>query len=133
MKMQLPDKLESGRMKAGYLGTTSADGPYGAFKVFGPCGCLLTIVASAGDGDPIAEGWEHVSISTPRRTPNWQEMCFVKSLFWDDEETVIQYHPPASSYVNNHPHCLHLWRPPFDVPLPPSILVGFKELGTLKP
>jgi hypothetical protein len=59
-------------------------------------------------------------------------MCFVKSLFWDDEETVIQFHPAVSAYVNNHSHCLHLWKPPFDMPLPPSILVGIKALGTLK-
>lgn len=48
-------------------------------------------------------GWEHVSITMHRkfklgiisldRTPTWQEMCFVKNLLWDENDTVIQYHP----------------------------------------
>ena len=50
----------------------------------------------------------------------------MKDLFFDDEETVIQYHPKKSQYVNQHPYCLHLWRPfNADVPLPPKELVGF--------
>lgn len=56
-----------------------------------------------------------------------------KDIFWGPEETVIQYHPPKSEYVNNHPSVLHLWRPTgVDLPLPPSILTGIKSLGTLK-
>jgi hypothetical protein len=40
---------------------------------------------------------------------------------------VIQYHPPESEYVNNHPNCLHLWRPTgCALPMPPSIMVGVK-------
>lgn len=36
-----------------------------------------------------------------------------------------QYHPPKSAYVNNHPNCLHLWRPiGIEMPRPPSIMVG---------
>lgn len=65
---------------------------------------VLQVVASDGGG------WEHVSVSLKNRTPNWKEMCFIKDLFWDDEETVIQFHPPKSEYVNQHPNCLHLWR-----------------------
>ncbi len=131
MRSILPERLEAGRITTG-LGASRRDfGPYGAFKVYGPCGADLMIVASGADY-PDAHGWEHVSISTPRRPPNWQEMCFVKDLFWSDEECVIQFHPPKSEYVNNHPHCLHLWRninQPF--PLPPSILVGLKDRGLL--
>ena len=58
-------------------------------------------------------GWEHVSVSIPaeRRTPTWEEMCYIKSLFWEAEDTVIQIHPPHSQYVDLHPYCLHLWRP----------------------
>lgn len=88
----------------------------------------------AVDGEDT--GWEHVSVTVERRkavqTPTWTEMHFVKTLFWEDEEAVIQLHPPASQYVNNHAHCLHLWKcvaQPF--PTPPGILVGYKELGTL--
>jgi hypothetical protein len=73
-------------------------------------------------------GWEHVSVSKKTYTPTWDEMCYVKSLFWDEEDTVIQYHPAKSQYVNNHPYCLHLWRPTKErVPVPDPILVGIKN------
>ena len=56
-------------------------------------------------------------------------MCFVKNLFWGEDETVVQFHPPKSEYVNNHPYCLHLWRNTrTGYKLPPSILVGIKGL-----
>lgn len=84
-------------------------------------GVVLSAMSSDG------AGWEHVSVSTPFRTPSWAEMCYVKSLFWDDEDCVVQYHPPKSVYVNNHEHCLHLWRPiGKDIPIPESILVGIR-------
>jgi hypothetical protein len=71
--------------------------------------------------------WEHVSVSGNRRVPNWQEMCFVKDLFWAEEECVMQLHPPKSEYVNCHPFCLHLWRSlEQPIPTPNSILVGLK-------
>lgn len=124
MKVVMPEKLESGRVREGYFGTSRVDGPYGAFFVQGPCGENLKIIASGGD----ETGWEHVSVSTERRTPNWREMCFVKGLFWDPEECVMQLHPPQSTYINNHPYCLHMWRPTNQaIPLPPPILVGIKD------
>lgn len=51
------------------------------------------IVASWGGG------WEHVSVSLPRRCPTWDEMCLIKDIFWDEEECVVQFHPPRSQYV----------------------------------
>jgi hypothetical protein len=133
MRKVLPEKLESGRIRSGPTASDPSWGAYGQFFVQGPCGEQLCIVASGADADDVmSEGWEHVSISTRRRPPNWQEMCFVKDLFWDENECVIQFHPPRSEYVNNHPHCLHLWRPNDDhVRLPPSILVGRKDKGIL--
>jgi hypothetical protein len=78
-------------------------------------------------------GWEHVSIVVHSkkikvdRCPTWGEMCFLKDLFWDGTDCVVQFHPPESEYVNNHPNCLHLWRPTDQaLPLPDSILVGIK-------
>lgn len=69
--------------------------------------------------------WEHVSVSLPDRCPTWEEMCLVKRLFWDDEETVIQFHPPASQYVNRHEFCLHLWKQiGVTVATPPTNLIG---------
>jgi hypothetical protein len=132
MRKTLPDKVEAGRVLTGPMASEPSWGAYGGFFVQGPCGEQLKIVASGADADDkISEGWEHVSISTRRRPPNWQEMCFVKDLFWSEDECVIQFHPPRSEYVNNHPHCLHLWRHIDGHKLPPSILVGYKNLGVL--
>jgi hypothetical protein len=76
----------------------------------------LAVIASDG------MGWEHVSVSLPSRCPTWEEMCFVKGVFWDEEDTVVQYHPAKSEYVNNHSFCLHLWRPTeIKIPVPPSM------------
>lgn len=130
MRKILPERLEAGRVKQGPMAGKSSWGPYGAFFVYGPCGRDLKIIAAAGEYAETG-GWEHVSVSTESRPPNWPEMCFVKDLFWADDECVIQFHPPRSEYVNNHPHCLHLWKPPYEVVLPPSILVGMKNLGEL--
>ena len=70
-------------------------------------------------------GWEHVSVSREDRCPTWDEMCQVKDLFWGDEDTVVQYHPPKSQYVNIHKNCLHLWRPTeVPMPVPMKIMVG---------
>jgi hypothetical protein len=60
---------------------------YGEFIVQGPCDEKLCIVVSGADGDnTMAARWKHVSVSTRRRVPNWQEMCFVRDLFWEPEE-----------------------------------------------
>lgn len=78
--------------------------------------------------DGKADNWEHVSVSLKNRCPNWEEMSYIKNLFWDEEETVIQFHPKKSEYVNMHPYCLHLWRhKEKEFELPPSYLVGFKD------
>jgi len=69
----------------------------------------------------IGEGWEHVSASTETRCPTWEEMCRFKEWFWDDEETVMQLHPPKSEWVNYHPNCLHLWKPTsHGIEIPPT-------------
>ena len=92
-------------------------------------------VVSSGDqhGPAGVESWEHVSVSVIGKNfcPSWEEMCFVKNLFWMPTECVVQFHPPEAEYVNNHPYCLHLWKPPYDVPTPPSITIGLKSPQTL--
>ena len=98
--MRMSKLVEAGRIRTGLLGSDPSDGANGAFAIIGPMGATLRIIASDGV-DPVAEGWEHVSVSlSSKRCPNWLEMCFVKDLFWSDEETVIQFHPPRSEYVN---------------------------------
>ncbi len=77
------------------------------------------------------EGWDHCSVSVdvnPPRCPTWEEMCYVKTLFFKDEETVVQFHPKKSEYVNCHKYVLHLWRKQDkEYELPPSEFVGPKE------
>lgn len=111
---KVPEKY---RVKEGLFGSTKEMGNEGAFDF----GNGMIAIASAG------MGWEHVSVSRIERTPTWEEMAQVKSLFWDDSDLVIQIHPPKESYINNHEHCLHLWRKAGTndfVETPPSILVG---------
>lgn len=61
------------------------------------------------------DGWEHVSVSLSSRNPSWDEMCFIKNLFFDGEELCLQFHPKRSQYVNVHNYCLHIWKPPAHV------------------
>jgi hypothetical protein len=78
-------------------------------------------------------GWEHVSVSIGMpgkdalRCPTWEEMCYIKSMFWGEEDCVVQYHPAKSEYVNRHHFVLHLWRPTYPsmrLPTPERIMVG---------
>ena len=131
MKQVIHEKLSRGRVRTGAYASDDSYGLCGAYRVTGPAGATLTIMASDAKG-PEAQGWEHVSVSLPGRCPNWPEMCFVKALFWTEEETVVQFHPPDSVYISNHPYTLHMWRDTVgDHRLPPSIFVGYKELGEL--
>lgn len=75
-------------------------------------------------------GWDHVSIAPYKKTciPSWKDMCDLKDMFFNHEETVVQFHPPKSEYVNNVSNCLHLWRPINEnMPTPPSIMVGIRS------
>lgn len=75
-------------------------------------------------------GWEHVSVSPYKHhiTPSWDDMCYIKSMFWNEDECVAQFHPPKSQYVNGMPNCLHLWKPAgHDFEMPPSVLVGVRD------
>lgn len=118
-------RLEAGRIRVGHFSSPDSS-LYGAFFIQGPCGARLKIITSPGT-DPESEGWEHVSVSCEKRNPNWDEMCFVKRLFWEDDELVIQFHPKLKDYVNYHPFCLHMWRHVSqEFPTPPTVLIGPK-------
>lgn len=97
------------------------EGNNGFFKI--PFENVLLFV-QASDGME----WEHCSVSLNKnRCPTWEEMCFIKNLFWDAEDCVIQYHPRNSDYVNCMQYCLHLWRPiGKSIFTPPTIMVGPK-------
>lgn len=135
MTFHVPHKF---RVRTGALGSDDSDGNNGAFFVPNREGrrnllsmreysaAPLKVIASDG------EGWEHVSVSLPTRCPTWAEMAFIKSLFWDGTDCVVQFHPPETEYVNNHPFCLHLWKPTgHQIPTPPSLLVGYKGVGVI--
>lgn len=84
-------------------------------------------LCTASDGPE----WEHVAVALYRirRCPTWEEMCWIKDLFWEEEMPVLQLHPARSEWVSNHPYALHLWRPVHtQIPLPPSKMVGIKSV-----
>ena len=112
------ERAEQYRITTGPKASDRSYGNNGAFEITLPTGNLFVI---ASDG----LGWEHVSVSHYKRLPRWDEMCLIKDLFWDGEEIVMQLHPAKSTYVNNHPYCLHLWRPiNSKIPIPDVMLVG---------
>jgi len=139
MKKQLPEKIENARI-GGESGWHN-----GAFIVKRGS-AHLRIISSNG------MGWDHVSVSLATRCPTWEEMCWVKDQFFEEEEVAMQLHPAKSQWINNHNFCLHLWRAqpleemlavkslwesdgepypyemvsPGQIPLPPPIAVGFK-------
>lgn len=132
MSFKFPEKY---RVTKGPMSTRAGE-PAGMFMIrLDPRQPMpLRVVASADVMPPEhwAHGWEHVSVSLPHRCPSWDEMCEVKALFWDEEDTVMQLHPPKSQWISNHKFCLHLWRPTREaIPLPPAIMVGVQAAGEL--
>lgn len=116
MAFHVPEQY---RIKNGPMASSREYGDNGAFRVPvkgnrpGFTNKILNVIAS----DKL--GWEHVSVSLPHRTPTWDEMSQIKAMFWDEEDCVVQFHPPKSGYVNSHPFCLHLWRPvAVQIPMP---------------
>lgn len=101
---------------------TYGDHESGQFHIIDKWKRRMVMIASVG------YGWEHVSASYQDRCPSWEEMCMVKDMFWEPEDTVVQFHPRESEYISHHPYCLHLWkRVGSEFVLPPSILVGPKK------
>jgi len=100
MRDRATAELEECRRVHPTLGESPEGATWGYFEL-GP----LRIISGGSD-----ERWEHVSVSCHDRTPSWEEMSLVKALFWSDDETVLQFHPKRSEYVNQMPHCLHLWK-----------------------
>ena len=90
---------------------------YGYFEVI--LKGQLRIISSGSDKE---SGWEHVSISHQEQVPTWKEMCYIKELFWRDDETVLQL--KKSMYINCHLFTLHLWKKiGKEVELPPRELL----------
>lgn len=121
----VPDGSRVGLAESPEWGSTTADGNNGAFRIESPePGWRLLVIASDAS-IPGLEPWDHVSVHAYRReqsrTPTWKEMNYVKDLFWDPDDVVMQLHPRKRDYVNTHPHTLHLWRPRHTpIPTPPT-------------
>lgn len=113
MKKSLPVNLEKFRVNLSTYVKQKEGDIEGAYII--PHGNeKLRVIVSHGDG------WDHVSVSLGHRTPTWNEINWVKNLFFDDDEAAIQIHPPKSQYVNACKTCLHLWRPQAQkIELPP--------------
>lgn len=100
-------------------------GRHGSDASYGNNGAFWVMLKRAQKVFVIASDWDHVSVSRQDRVPTWDEMCQIKALFWDGNDCVIQFHPPESDYINNHPNCLHLWRSTAqEMPRPPKWMVG---------
>ena len=102
----------------------------GAFLIPHPeKGHLRLEVLAVSGTIPDAEGWDHVSVKVRDlnrsvRLPGWLEMEFVRKLFWEEHETVLQFHVPVAQHINEHPAVLHLWKHlGTEVQLPPSHFV----------
>lgn len=112
----------------GYPYNTKPGEHFGMFEIpahKAPGRRCLRVVATAAHADTVE--WDHASVSlgtNAKKEPTWEEMCFVKELFWEDTEWVVQYHPPKSEYINFHKSTLHLWKPTVSVlPTPPKMCV----------
>lgn len=114
------------RVRDGALASDDSFGCNGYFclMIFGE---KVKVIASD------CEGWQHISVSLaekPSTVPNYKTMQEVRRLFYEDDQWVVQFSPPKSEHINNHPGCLHWWRPTDQpMPTPPAILVGLKALN----
>lgn len=123
-------------MRTGHLASSDDMNDVGCFQIpYKGTNTSFIVIATHGVPPiPGYEPWEHVSVRAfddsksahaKERMPTWEEMCFIKDLFWLPEECVVQFHPPKSEYVNRHPNVLHLWRKVgYDMPTPPKIYIG---------
>lgn len=94
---------ESYRIRHGRLGSDDSFDSNGYFLVPYKEEFLLCLISDSG-------GWDHVNISLPARTPNWEEIEFVRDIFFDAQDIVVIYSPPRLfPYVTN-PFHIHMWR-----------------------
>lgn len=121
-------QINTHRMTSGPVASDDSYGRNGAFRfVRGPS--VIYAIASDGTGaQEPGEEFEHVSVHVSehkgKRCPTWAEMCWIKNIFWEPNEVVIQYHPAEKDYVNTHPHTLHLWKPlGVELPRPSKLCV----------
>lgn len=130
------DHIEKFRLRPdqdGRFGTTPDRGFNGVFFLPYNAKIRFKVIVSDGTDAECGVPWEHVSVSARstngagkhyERVPNWEEMCWIKSQFWSDDECVVQFHPKKENYVNFMPNVLHLWKwKDGEFPTPPTICV----------
>lgn len=109
---------------------SSAGCTFGAFQIPVNYSVILRCIATDGFDGKVDTGWEHVSVHAfdtifgKQRIPKWDEMNFVKNVFWEPTECVVQYHVPKSDHININENVLHLWRcKAVEFPMPPKEFV----------
>ena len=102
MKNKPPKEIEKYRIKKGRVGSIAEFKNNGQFEI-PSCISGRNLLIQISDG----QGWDHVSVSAwsghkkkRARIPTWKEMCYVKNLFFEPDEVVIQYHPAEKNYIN---------------------------------
>jgi hypothetical protein len=70
----------------------------GIFKM-GRCNVIVAIENDA---------W-HISISTPKASPSYEELKAARYKFVPDGIYMAQIFPPSTEFVNIHPFCHHLF------------------------
>lgn len=113
--------LESHRVLDGVLASDKSCGNNGAFEL--AYNDVLLVIIASSDGV-----WDHISVHSVgehgSQTPTWDEMDYVRKLFFRNDEWVIQYHAPTDKHINDHQHVLHMWRPQIEkLPVPPRWMV----------
>ncbi len=94
--------------------------PFGWFMIpSNKDGRMIAVQADATHNE-----WEHISCSMRNRCPTWEEMCYLKNLFWDESQIAVQFHPAKEDYVNVAKFCLHIWVYKGFMPRPKKNLVG---------
>jgi hypothetical protein len=87
---------------------------------------LFAILSGSREDD--GRRWLHLSVSRPSRMPTWDDLKRARAALLGEERYAYVVFPPAHTYVNIHPRCLHLWSPvEGDPPLPE--FSGVRSMG----
>ncbi len=68
---------------------------------------LIAILSGCKEDDDKL--WLHLSLSTKRGIPNWEQMVKAKNIFLGEDALAVQVFPRKANYVNIHRFVLHLW------------------------
>jgi len=110
--------LPKGMAKIEGFDPSNSQGNHGGVAMFKIKGVFLAAIWSCD------LGWDHVSVSCRKRTPKYQEMKFMKRLFFRPDEWAVEYHPADENYISTNDNVLHIWRPHgVELPQPPRIMV----------